>query len=116
MSVRRFAIALATIVAVLISTGHIPVDASGNQLPPRVRVTWATGVAVEHDGPVCWNFRFNQVTGRPLAIVKAGSRAYRGAPCRGERILVAKLPWYIHEDGVGVYQLPGLVLVRAERP
>lgn len=76
--------------------------------PYRLGVRYGERIGIPHEGPMCW--RFNQgPRGRWRAVIVQGERAERGAPCRGPRTAIVKLPWGIQEDAIRVWTTDGHV-------
>jgi hypothetical protein len=79
-----------------------------------VRMAMAPGdrVSFVHEGPMCWRWSRND-NGRPRAIIVQGERRERGAPCRGARTAIVRLPWDSTEEAhwINIWATPGKVHV-----
>lgn len=90
---------IACVLAMLVLVGCV---GSVSAEPHRLGIRYGERIAFPHDGEHCWNWKRNR-NGRPVAVIRDGLRAYRGAPCRGELIARVRLPWRSHEDNVRVF-------------
>ena len=80
--------------------------------PIRMHLKYGEGARISfpHDDTWCWNLRENK-RGRWVAVVRDGYRAYRGAPCRGDRLATFVLPRGIMEDQINLFQRNGLITI-----
>jgi hypothetical protein len=111
----RTAAALLLVLAVLLGALTMAPSAAAapNPSAPVHRLADGDAVAVAHSGPYCWHYRAH-TSGRRVAVLIDGTRAQRGAPCRGAVIARVILPRYSHEDSLTVFAMGGAIHVLAQ--